>query len=123
MELIVLVVVPEAKFFKPDETSSSTFRSRLTFSGEVVAGRLVRVVAHLHCVETQILLRGVCEGEHRPEGDNTDGSAPSCSSVHPAAPAGDDDDGCAPCPDVFPLAIVLHDVNEGNSGPADFPLS
>ncbi|TNN67663.1 hypothetical protein EYF80_022127 [Liparis tanakae] len=112
---------PTSEVFKPDETSSSTLCSRLTFGGEVVAGRLARVVAHLHRVETQILLRGLREGEHRPEGDTTDGSAPSCSSVHPAAPDGDDDDDG--CPDVFALAIVLHDVNEGNSGQADFPLS
>lgn len=51
------------------QDSFLTFCSfQFTFSSEVVAGRQVWVVAHLHRVETQILLRGVCEGEERPDG-------------------------------------------------------
>lgn len=36
---------------------------QFTFGGEVVAGRQVWLIALFHCVEAQILLRGVCEGE------------------------------------------------------------
>lgn len=42
--------------------------SLLTLGSEVVAGRQVGVVAYLHRVEAEILFRGICEGDHRLEG-------------------------------------------------------
>lgn len=40
----------------------------LTLGSEVVAGWQVGVITYLHRVEAEILLRGICEGDHRLEG-------------------------------------------------------
>lgn len=40
----------------------------LTLGSEVVAGRQVGVVTYLHCVEAEILFRGICKGDHRLDG-------------------------------------------------------
>lgn len=52
---------------------------KFTFSIEIIAGRVAGVVAHFHCVHTQILLRGVCEGQDWPDGhEEIWGKADTC---------------------------------------------